>query len=215
MSPRPRAGRRRAPSSTPPLRPAPSAKATRATACARATTPIPMTFPASSWIGRTVASSTSTTRLAFSSITPMSVHVRYWFSTMKTRITPSSAVASAVVRAFLPGRMLSTANGLARRRSPPVPGSSRPARRHAAHRGSRIRLARSGRRPTCRKPRWGPSPESSLFRQPPRRAGRHSGPRVRAPGLARSRAVTASPTLSARCRSSVSRDVDPATTPTV
>jgi hypothetical protein len=30
-----------------------------------------MTFPASSWTGRTVASSTSTTRVAFSSTTPL------------------------------------------------------------------------------------------------------------------------------------------------
>jgi hypothetical protein len=43
----------------------------------------------------------------------MSVHVRYWESTTKMSITPSSAVASAVVRGFLPGWMLSTGNGLA------------------------------------------------------------------------------------------------------
>ena len=74
---------------------------------------MPRTFPASSCPGRTVASRTSTTRLAFSSMTPMSVQVRYWVSTMKMRITPSSAVASAVVRASLPGWTLSTGNGLA------------------------------------------------------------------------------------------------------
>jgi hypothetical protein len=33
--------------------------------------PMPMTLPASSWTGRSVVSSTSTTRLAFSSPTPM------------------------------------------------------------------------------------------------------------------------------------------------
>jgi hypothetical protein len=72
-------------------------------------------LPASSWIGRIAARSTSTTRLAFSSITPMSVQVRYWLSTMKMRMTPSSAVASEVVLGGLAGRTLSTGSGLARR----------------------------------------------------------------------------------------------------
>ena len=72
---RPRRGRARTRPGRPPAR--------------RATAPMPITLPASSWIGRTVASRTSTTRLAFSSMTPMSVHVRYWVSTMKMRTTPS------------------------------------------------------------------------------------------------------------------------------
>ena len=42
-----------------------------------ATSPMPSTLPPSSWIGRTVASSTSTTRLAFSCMTPMRIQVLY------------------------------------------------------------------------------------------------------------------------------------------
>jgi hypothetical protein len=39
--------------------------------CASASPPIPMTFPVTSWIGFSVVSSTSATRLDFSSRTPI------------------------------------------------------------------------------------------------------------------------------------------------
>ena len=49
--------------------------------------------------GRTAARSTSTTRLDFSSITPIRIQVLYWVSITKTRISPitDGAVRSAVV----------------------------------------------------------------------------------------------------------------------
>jgi len=91
---------------------------------------MPATSAASSWPGRTVARRTSTTRLAFSSITPMSVHVRYWVRTMKMRMTPISAVASSVVRACLPGLTLLDRQRLGLGHGGRLPpGSGRPGRR--------------------------------------------------------------------------------------
>jgi hypothetical protein len=56
----------------------PTSSGRASAAWAKTTTPMPITLPASSCRGRTAASSTSTTRLDFSSMTPTSVHVRYW-----------------------------------------------------------------------------------------------------------------------------------------
>ena len=52
----------------------------------RATSPMPRTLPPRSWIGRTVASRTSTTRLDFSCMTPIRIQVLYWVS-MKNKST--------------------------------------------------------------------------------------------------------------------------------
>ena len=44
------------------------------TACPRAASPMPMILPVRRWIGRITASSTSTTRDAFSRVTAVSTH---------------------------------------------------------------------------------------------------------------------------------------------
>ena len=53
-----------------------------------ATSPMPRTLPPSSWMGRTVASRTSTTRLAFSCMTPIRIQVLYCVSMRKSRMMP-------------------------------------------------------------------------------------------------------------------------------
>ena len=65
-------------------------------ACPMATSPMPSTLPASSWIGRMVARRTSTTRLAFSCMTPMRIQVVYCVSMTNTRITPITDVPLTV-----------------------------------------------------------------------------------------------------------------------
>ena len=68
------------------------AKATMRAAWARATSRCRATFPVSSWIGRTVASRTSMTRLDFSSMTPIRIHVLYCESITKMRMRPNITV---------------------------------------------------------------------------------------------------------------------------
>ena len=78
-----------------------SATTTASPACRNTVRPIPSTFPASSLTAGTVPSSTSTTRLDFSSSTPISVQVLYWVSRKNT----SSSPIRDVVRWAPPGRL--------------------------------------------------------------------------------------------------------------
>ena len=69
-------------------RPARGRTATMSVAWPMATSPMPRTLPPSSWMGRTVASRTSTTRLAFSCMTPIRIQVLYCVSMRKSRMMP-------------------------------------------------------------------------------------------------------------------------------
>ena len=96
--------------------------ATRITIWTRASRPIPMTLPTSRSRGRTVDSTTSTTRLCFSSTTPVSTQVPYEKMPMNIRMIPALAKMSAVMsssvggsRAVIAGGTRSGATSAARR----------------------------------------------------------------------------------------------------
>ena len=81
-----------------------------------------MTLPTSRSRGRTVDSTTSTTRLCFSSTTPVSTHVPYEKMPMNIRMIPALAKMSAVMsssvggsRAVIAGGTRSGATSAARR----------------------------------------------------------------------------------------------------
>ena len=77
----------------------------------RATSPMPRTLPPRSWIGRTVASRTSTTRLDFSCMTPMRIQVLYCVSMKNRSTSPITDVAFVV--SLEPGWRVWTGTGLA------------------------------------------------------------------------------------------------------
>ena len=98
--------------------------ATRITSCPSASRPMPKTLPISRSRGRTVESTTSTTRLCFSSTTPVRTQVPYEKMPMNIRMIPAFAKISAVE--VLVGRRLdrATITGGTSRRRPPGPRRS-------------------------------------------------------------------------------------------
>ena len=100
-----------------------------APACAKATKPIPSTLPVSNRMGRTAASSTSMTRLDFSSMTPIRIQVLYCVSIKNTRTRPTAEVVPAVfvVSFVTPGWRLRRGSGLAPARAADCAGERRAA----------------------------------------------------------------------------------------
>ena len=77
-----------------------------------ATSPMPRTLPPSSWMGRTVASRTSTTRLAFSCMTPIRIQVLYCVSMRNSRMMPITPVLEGFT-CLAPACRLCTGTGCA------------------------------------------------------------------------------------------------------
>ncbi len=78
---------------------------------ARARIPIPSTLPISRFRGRTVERTTSTTRLCFSSTTPVSTQVPYEKMPMNIRMIPALAKMIAVVSDAVGGSSADTTGG--------------------------------------------------------------------------------------------------------
>ena len=85
--------------------------ATRTRSWTRASRPMPSTLPIRRSRGRTVVRTTSTTRLCFSSTTPVSTQVPYVKIPMNIRMIPALAKMTAVVCASVGGSSGSTVGG--------------------------------------------------------------------------------------------------------
>ena len=106
---------------------------------------MPTSLPVSSCSGRTAASSTSTTRLDFSSITPIRVQVRYWVSMMNRTTTPidRGGAGRGVGARGLAGWRSGTGAALAS--VAPGPRSARPRERLGSRRAARQVPGRTAR----------------------------------------------------------------------
>ena len=86
---------------------------TRTVACAAATKPMPSTLPPRSWAGRTAANNTSTTRLVFSSTTPVRIQVLYCDSITKTSTSVNTDAGECFLCLFAAGLRPRTGAGFA------------------------------------------------------------------------------------------------------